>query len=110
MHSIYGKEVEGVEHKDAKLALNFIIPQIDNMIKAYDEKVERGSKGGRPKKIDDDEVYKLALQGMKGPTIAKELGCGKSSIYDNAGWKRAQKELFRKPEIFPVRKLKEFSE
>ena len=71
-----------------------VMPNIDAAKKRYDAAVENGKKGGRPKKIDEEEVIKLKGQGMKNREIAEKLGCSESSIEKiNAKTRKNQKNL-----------------
>ncbi len=56
------------------------IPVIDSASKRYDKAKAGGSKGGRSKAADDDEVMLYKAQGMSNKDIAKMLGCSPSSI------------------------------
>lgn len=60
----------------------------------YEAAIENGKKGGRPKKIDEEEAIKLKGQGLKNREIAEKLGCSESSIEKiNAKTRKNQKNL-----------------
>ena len=60
----------------------------------YEAAIENGKKGGRPKKIDEEEVIKFKGQGLKNREIAEKLGCSESSIEKiNAKTRKNQKNL-----------------
>ena len=80
---------------------DYVISSIVNMVKGsidfsignYEQKVMNGQKGGRKKKIDDDQIYGLAIKGMTAQEIADELGVSKSSVDKSEGWKRRKQTL-----------------
>lgn len=80
---------------------DYVISSIVNMVKGsidfsignYEQKVMNGQKGGRKKKIDDDQIYGLAIKGMTAQEIADELGVSKSSVDKSEGWKRRRQTL-----------------
>ena len=54
---------------------------------------------GKRKKVDNDEIFRLALEGRTSAEIAKIMGCSKSSIDHSEGWKR-RKNYGKNEEIF----------
>lgn len=48
---------------------------IDNAETRYKEAQDNGKKGGRPTKVDKDQVLALKQQGLTHVQIAKEVGC-----------------------------------
>lgn len=60
----------------------------------YQNKIESGKNGGRPKKVNDKEIYELAKKGMKSAEIAAELGISKSSIDHSDGWRARNSDEF----------------
>lgn len=80
---------------------DYVISSIVNMVKGsidfsldnYEQKVMNSQKGGRKKKIDDDQIYELARKGMTAQEIADELGVSKSSVDKSEGWKRRKQTL-----------------
>lgn len=85
----YGLYEEYYESKDVavKMALNFVLPQIDLMLDSYEERKEFGTNVGRKKSINDMEVWNMYQQGMSGAEIARKLGKPTSTIYSTDGWK-----------------------
>lgn len=71
--------------------VNMVKGSIDFSIDNYEQKVMNGQKGGRKKKIDDDQIYELAKNGMTAQEIANELDISKSSVDKSEGWKRRKK-------------------
>lgn len=54
---------------------------IDQAKSRYTAAIENGGKGGRPKKIDDNEVIRLKEEeNLTNPEIAKRLNCSLSSV------------------------------
>lgn len=88
----YAAGVEMVHTNDpiVKMAVDFVKGRIDNSIEKYEESVERGKRGGRPK-IDDDEVRELAAQGMSAAQIADAMGRSKETIRKKDAFKEGQK-------------------
>lgn len=70
---------------------SMIKPLIDKEQKNYQDMVEAGRAGGlaKPKLVDDDKIYQMAMFGKPGAAIAKELGLSTSALYHSEGWKRA---------------------
>lgn len=61
--------------------------RIDFSKAKYNQKVEMSKSGGRRKKIDDDEVKRLANEGHTSAQIAEILGFSKSAIDHCDGWR-----------------------
>ena len=86
----YGTDL-GLKHPDDALTqsfVNILKSRIDFSKNKYEKKVQAGKSAGRKKKIDDDEILRLALGGMKSAEIAEKLGVSKSTIDHSDGWKR----------------------
>ena len=96
-HGLYGEEV-ATQDTTAQLALNFIIPQIDNIQTSYDKTVEKSRRGGRKKITNDDQIFELAKQGLNAREIGEKLGINQKTIYSSAGWKRS-KEIGKEQEF-----------
>lgn len=93
----YGLEEEYNKTDDpvVNMALDFILPQIDNMKDKYNSQIEQGKKGGRPKTIDDAEIWRMAHEeGLNGSEIASRLGVPKSTVYSTVGWKERKNNDF----------------
>ena len=89
----YGIYETWIEKEDddavVKVAMNLISPQIDIMQDEYEEKIERGKRGGRPAKLNPRIVWKLAREGKKAKEISEELGgVPLTTIYSSEGWKQ----------------------
>lgn len=91
----YGTGQELVYTNDYVISsiVNMVKGSIDFSIDNYEQKVMNGQKGGRKKKIDDDQIYELAKNGMTAQEIADELGVSKSSVDKSEGWKRRKQTL-----------------
>lgn len=86
----YGTDL-GLKHPDDALTqsfVNILKSRIDFSKNKYEKKVQAGKVSGRKKKVDDDEILRLALRGMKSAEIAEKLGVSKSTIDHSDGWKR----------------------
>ena len=86
----YGTDL-GLKHPDDALTqsfVNILKSRIDFSKNKYEKKVQAGKSAGRKKKVDDDEILRLALGGMKSGEIAEKLGVSKSTIDHSDGWKR----------------------
>lgn len=86
----YGTDL-GLKHPDDALTqsfVNILKSRIDFSKNKYEKKVQAGKSAGRKKKVDDDEILRLALRGMKSVEIAEKLGVSKSTIDHSDGWKR----------------------
>ena len=68
--------------------VNILKSRIDFSKNKYEKKVQAGKSAGRKKKVDDDEILRLALGGMKSAEIAEKLGVRKSTIDHSDGWKK----------------------
>ena len=91
----YGTGQELVYTNDYVISsiVNMVKGSIDFSIDNYEQKVMNGQKGGRKKKIDDDQIYGLAIKGMTAQEIADELCVSKSSVDKSEGWKRRRQTL-----------------
>lgn len=86
----YGTDL-GLKHPDDALTqsfVNILKSRIDFSKNKYEKKVQAGKVSGRKKKVDNDEILRLALGGMKSAEIAEKLGVSKSTIDHSDGWKR----------------------
>lgn len=86
----YGTDL-GLKHPDDALTqsfVNILKSRIDFSKNKYEKKVQAGKSAGRKKKVDDDEILRLALGGMKSAEIAEKLGVSKSTIDHSNGWKK----------------------
>lgn len=68
--------------------LGFLYEQIERMQNSYDSKLENSKKAGRPKKVNDVEIHRLASQGMRAKEIAATLNIASvKTVYSSEGWK-----------------------
>ena len=90
-----GEELKYIDDPNIAMAVNFTKGFVDARKAEYKEKQELGKIGGRAgKKINNEEIWNLAKQGMKSDEIAKELGVSKSSVDHSEGWKNRKNENF----------------
>lgn len=93
----YGIFGEYNESADAlvNVHLDWLLPQIDMVNSKYQERVNRGKKGGRASNIDDREIWKLAHdEKLKGREIAERLGIPESTLFSRRGWKERKDANF----------------
>lgn len=93
----YGVELPAQYESDpvVNAFVNLLKGRIDYSKDKYAQFVANGTKGGRPKKARDEEVWKLAKTGMSASDIAKQLGYkDPSSITHNEGWRQRKNEEF----------------
>lgn len=82
------REKEEFNDLSVDVVLGFIYEQIERMQDSYDFKVENSKKAGRPKTINDVEIYNLARQGKRANEIAAELHIASvKTVYSSEGWK-----------------------
>ena len=92
----YGTEME-LQHLDDPIVqafVNMLKGRIDASKEAYKQKVEMSKVGGRKKKTNDTEIYKLAREGYSSAEIAKTLGISKSAVDHSTGWKNRKNDEF----------------
>lgn len=100
----YGADKDLIYSKEDKFVatiVNFVKGNIDSSKKNYEATIERNQRGGRKKMIDEKQVYEMARSGKKSQEIAEELGCSKSTIDNNPGWKNRKDDNYFKEEINP---------
>lgn len=91
----YGTD-SGVAHGDdpgVVSYVNLLKSRIDYSKNKYSQKVEKAKAAGRKKKVDDDEILRLAREGKTAEDIATLLGCSKSTIDHSDGWKRRKEKM-----------------
>ena len=85
----HGCEID-MMHEDDCIVNSFVKGyqgKIDYSKNKYQEKVEAGRTSGRKKKVDDNIVREMALEGKTSQQIAKYLRLSKSTLDHSAGWK-----------------------
>lgn len=100
----YGADKDLTYSKEDKFVatiVNFVKGNIDSSKKNYEATIERNQKGGRKKMIDEKQVYEMARSGKKSQEIAEELGCSKSTVDNNPGWKNRKDDNYFKEEVNP---------
>ena len=86
----YGANCKLEYEDDAGIAsvVNLLKGRIDFSKNKYAQKIEAGKVGGRKKKVDDDEILRLAREGNTSAQIAEILGISKSAVDHSEGWKK----------------------
>ena len=92
----YGTKRSTLYDDDPVIAsfVNMVKGSIDVSVMSYETKLEASKGAGRRKKLNDEEVYKLARIGKSSAEIAELLGCCKSSIDKNEGWRNRKNDDF----------------
>lgn len=89
----YGTEVE-LAHEDEPMVqtfVNLLKGRIDYSKDKYQQRVGGGVTNGRRKKVNDEDVLRLAREGKNATEIARILQCCKSTIDHSPGWKNRNK-------------------
>ena len=91
----YGVGLPMRRDSDAYIAsmVKLVTDEIDFSKEKYQERLVMSQFAGRKKKVDDEQILKLALQGKNSTEIAKILGVSKSSIDHSEGWKQRKKAI-----------------
>lgn len=82
-----GREIVYADDPYVQTMVKMKAKDIDYSKEKYELKKKLAAMGGRQKKVNDKQVWDLAQQGLKAAKIAELLGCAKSSIDHNLGWK-----------------------
>lgn len=98
----YGVEMKMEHENDPVISslVNMIKGRIDYSKNKYEEKIVQAKKAGRKKRIDDDEILRLARGGKSSSEIAKILGYSKSSVDHSEGWKKRKEKNEMKNQDF----------
>ena len=83
-----GSELKYKDNAVINSMVKLITDEIDFSKEKYSERLVMSQFAGRKKKIDNEQVLRLALQGKNSTEIAEILGVSKSSIDHSEGWKR----------------------
>lgn len=89
-YGIYGEIYNG-DNKLVQALLVQAITNIDCAKDRYKAAVENGKKGGRPRKVDWEEMYQLMREGWTDKDIADHFNCSQDYIRK----KRKEKEEFK---------------
>lgn len=86
----YGTESQQEYEDDPVIAafVGILKSRIDFSKTKYMQKIEMAKSAGRKKKVDDEEILRLARKGLSAQQIADKLGYSKSSVDHSEGWKR----------------------
>lgn len=86
----YGTESK--THYDNDTVINSFVNLLKSRINfsktKYDQKVDASKRAGRKKKLDDEEILRLARAGLSSTEIAQKLKVSKSAIDHSDGWKQ----------------------
>lgn len=83
-----GSELKYKDNAVVNSMVKLITDEIDFSKEKYSERLTMSQFAGRKKKIDNEQILRLALQGKNSTEIAEILGVSKSSIDHSEGWKR----------------------
>ena len=91
----YGVGLPLQRDSDAYIAsmVKLVTDEIDFSKEKYQERLVMSQFAGRKKKVDDEQVLRLALEGKNSTEIAEILGVSKSSIDHSEGWKKRKKVI-----------------
>lgn len=78
-YSLYGVEPEGLSPM-GQIIFTMALPNISAAQKKWDKARENGSKGGRPKEINEARIRELKAQGLTNREVAEQLGCSEKSV------------------------------
>lgn len=86
----YGVGLPMRRDSDAYIAsmVKLVTDEIDFSKEKYQERLVMSQFAGRKKKVDDEQILKLALQGKNSTEIAELLGISKSAVDHSEGWKK----------------------
>ena len=68
--------------------------RIDYSKDKYQQKVDMSKTAGRKKKVNDEQIFKLAKSGKTSTEIANILEISKSTVDHSEGWKKRKEEEF----------------
>ena len=83
-----GSELQYKDNAVVNSMVKLITDEIDFSKEKYSERLVMSQFAGRKKKIDNEQILRLALQGKNSTEIAELLGVSKSSVDHSEGWKR----------------------
>lgn len=83
-----GSELKYKDNAVINSMVKLITDEIDFSKEKYSERLVMSQFAGRKKKIDNEQILRLALQGKNSTEIAELLGVSKSSVDHSEGWKR----------------------
>lgn len=68
--------------------VNMLKGRIDFSKDKYNQKMQMASASGKKKKVNDEDILRLAREGKNSRQIAEILGCSKSAVDHSEGWKK----------------------
>lgn len=92
----YGVGLESAHSDDVVVQafVNMLKGRIDYSKDKYQQKVDMSKTAGRKKKVNDEQIFKLAKSGKTSTEIANMLEISKSTVDHSEGWKRRKDEEF----------------
>lgn len=92
----YGVGLESAHSDDVVVQafVNMLKGRIDYSKDKYQQKVDMSKTAGRKKKVNDEQIFKLAKSGKTSTEIANMLEISKSTVDHSEGWKRRKEEEF----------------
>lgn len=99
---------------DNKVIIGFIngccMPNINKVKERYQQSIENGKKGGRPRTVDRQEVARLKEQGLTNKEVADKLKCSVSSVEKANKENRDEKQTRKNQKNLEEEKEKEKEE
>lgn len=91
----YGVGLPMRRDSDAYIAsmVKLVTDEIDFSKEKYQERLVMSQFAGRKKKVDDEQILRLALTGKNSTEIAELLGISKSAVDHSEGWKQRKKAI-----------------
>ena len=92
----YGVGLESAHSNDVVVQafVNMLKGRIDYSKDKYQQKVDMSKTAGRKKKVNDEQIFKLAKSGKTSTEIANILEISKSTVDHSEGWKKRKEEEF----------------
>ena len=92
----YGVGLESAHSDDVivQAFVNMLKGRIDYSKDKYQQKVDMSKTAGRKKKVNDEQIFKLAKSGKTSTEIANMLEISKSTVDHSEGWKKRKEEEF----------------
>lgn len=92
----YGVGLDSAHSDDVVVQafVNMLKGRIDYSKDKYQQKVDMAKTAGRKKKVNDEQIFKLAKSGKTSTEIANILEISKSTVDHSEGWKKRKEEEF----------------
>lgn len=94
-YGITGEMVNPIENPIGFSMTNAFKLAIDNSVERFNMGIEYGKKGGRPNKIDGEELTMFLIQnkGISAKECAERFGVTESAIQKRPEWKNRKKKI-----------------